>query len=126
MRALVLPIAFGLCVACGQKLDHPDRAPSCDPAVMHCLIAMNPATGGPGGGGDEGGASSGEEVGTFTGDVLAFNDDYFDGGLPFSGEAQVSATGESGARVTSHYDGTSFELASVLKDPVNWFYVVPE
>ena len=125
MRAFVLPISFGLCLACGQKLDHPDAAPGCDPAVMHCVISMNPATGAPGGG-NEGGASSDDEVGIFSGDVVAFDDDYFDRGPTFSGGAKVSATGESGARVSADYDGTSFQLAGVLKDPANWFYVVPD
>lgn len=125
MRALVWPVSLGLCLACGQKLDHPDAAPGCDPAVMHCVVSMTPATGEPGGG-NEGGAGVGDEVATFTGDVVAFDDDYFDRGSTFSGMAQISATGQSGARVMASYDGTSFQLAAVLKDPANWFLTLPD
>lgn len=125
MRALVLPLSFGLCLACGQKLDHPDAAPGCDPAVMRCVISMNPATGAPGDG-NEAGAGSADEVATFTGDVEALNEDDFYRGLTFSGRAKVSAMSKSGARVSADYDGTSFQLTGVLKDRANWFYVVPE
>lgn len=125
MRALVWPVALGLCLACGQKLDHPDAAPGCDPAVMHCVVSMAPATGQPGGG-NAGGAGTGDDVATFSGHVVAFADDYFDRGATFSGMAQISATGESGARVSTSYDGQAFQLASVLKDPVNWFLTVPD
>lgn len=79
------------------------------------------------GGGNEAGASQqGDEVATFGGDVLAFDDDYFDRGALFGGKADISATGESRARVTTSYDGVSFQLPGVLKDPANWFLVVPE
>ncbi|MES1185785.1 MAG: hypothetical protein ABUL60_18375 [Myxococcales bacterium] len=125
MRAFVLPVSLGLCLACGQKLDHPELAPGCDPAVMRCTVSMTPATGSPGGNG-EGGAGSGDEVAAFTGDILAFNDDYFDLGSTFTGMAQVSATGQSGARVSASYDGKSFQLDSVLKDAANWFFTVPD
>lgn len=76
--------------------------------------------------GNEGGANGGgEETASFSGSVLAFDDDYFDKGAAFTGMAKVSATGESGARVTGTYDGTTFELTQVLKNSGNWFFVEP-
>jgi hypothetical protein len=116
-----------LCVACGQKLDHPDVAPACDPAVSDCTYTPPPATGS-NGGGNEGGADSGggAEVATFTGAVLAFDDDYFDRGAFLSGKAEVSATGEAGARITGSYDGKEFQLSRVLRSSTNWFLVTPE
>lgn len=125
MRAFALLLPALLSVACGQPLEHPDAAPSCNPKVMHCTITTPPAMGATGGG-NEAGASQGDEVATFSGDVLAFADDYFDRGPVFGGKAQISATGESGARVSSAYDGVGFELNGVLKDPANWFLAVPE
>lgn len=126
MRALVLPVSLGLCLACGQKLDHPSIAPGCDPDVMHCLVSTPSGMSGPGGGNEAGAGSQGDEVASFSGDVRAFDDDYFDRGVVFSGMAQISATGESGARVSGNYDGKSFQLAAVLKDPANWFLAVPD
>jgi hypothetical protein len=126
MRAFVLPVSLGLCLACGQKLDHPAAAPGCDPDVMHCLVSAPPAMSGSGDGNEAGAGSQGDDVADFLGDVRAFDDDYFDRGVVFSGRAQISATGESGARVSGDYDGKSFQLASVLKDPANWFLAVPE
>jgi hypothetical protein len=123
MRALVLLLP--LCVACGQSIDHPQAAPACDPQVMHCSFTTPPAMGTTGGGNEAGASSQGEEVATFSGAVLAFDDDYFDRGTTFSGVAQISATGETGARVTANYDGKSFQLDGVLKDPANWFLAVP-
>ena len=125
MRVHVSILALLLCAACGQKPDHPEAAPACNPQVMNCSY-MPPITGNPSGGGNEAGASSsGDELATFSGTVLAFDDDYFDHGTPFTGQAEVSAVGESGARVRGNYDGASFELAGVLKDPANWFLVAP-
>jgi hypothetical protein len=125
MRVHVSILALPLCAACGQTPDHPEAAPACDPQVTSCSY-MPPVTGSPTGGGNQAGAgSSDEELGTFTGEVLAFDDDYFDHGAPFTGQAQVSAVGQSGARIQTNYDGTSFQLAGVLKDPANWFLVVP-
>jgi hypothetical protein len=125
MRALVLLVPLSLCVACGQNLDHPQAVPACDPQVMHCVFTTPPAMGTTGGGNEAGAGSQGEEVATFSGAVLAFDDDYFDRGALFSGVAQISATSETGARVTANYDGTSFQLDGVLKDPANWFLAVP-
>lgn len=123
MRSLVLLAPAVLSVACGQPVDRPDAAPACDPKVMHCVITSPPAMNG----GSTGGASSQpNEIATFNGDVVAFDDDYFDRGVVFAGKAQVSATGQSGARVSTDYAGKTFELAGVLKDPANWFLTVPD
>ena len=124
MRASVPLVAVVLCVACQQELDHPDAAAACDPSVMKCVITP-PTAMGSGDGNEGGGSSVAEETATFSGSVLAFDDDYFDQGDSFTGMAKVSATGESGARVATDYDGTSFELNKVLKDPGNWFWVEP-
>jgi hypothetical protein len=123
MRASVLLVPVVLCVACQQELDHPDAAAPCDPSVMKCAVAPPPAMGSDGN--TDGDRPVDEETATFSGSVLAFDDDYFDQGDAFTGLAKVSATGESGARVTTDYDGTSFELNNVLKDPGNWFWVQP-
>jgi hypothetical protein len=123
MRASVLLLPLVLCVACQQDIDHPDAAATCDPAVTKCVFTPPPAMGTDGNSGGD--SSVGEETGTFSGSVVAFNDDYFDRGDAFTGMAQVSATGEGGVRVTADYDGTSFELNEVLKDPGNWFWVEP-
>jgi hypothetical protein len=125
MRALVLLVPAWLSVACGQPVDHPDTAPGCDPKVMHCVVTSPPAMG-TNGGGKAGAGSQGDELATFSGDVLAFDDDYFDRGAAFSGKAKISATGESGTRVQADYDGKTFELSGVLKDPANWFLAVPD
>jgi len=124
MRPFVLVVLAGLAVACGQPIDHPDTAPSCDPSTMRCVINP-PSAMGANGGGKAGASSRGEEVATFSGDLFAFDDDYFDRGAVFAGTAKVSATGKSGARVEADYDGEKFELAEVLKDPANWFLAVP-
>jgi hypothetical protein len=123
MRASVLLVPVVLCVACQQELDHPDAAAPCDPKVMTCVITPPPAMGSDGNtGGDR---PVDEETAPFSGSVLAFDDDYFDRGGAFTGRAKVSATGESGTRVTSEYDGKSFTLNNVLKVPSNWFRVEP-
>lgn len=128
MRTLGLLVPAVFCVACGQHLDHPGAAPACDPAVAHCLSSTPPAAGTAGG--NEAGATSsgGDETATFTGTVVAFDDDYFDRGSAFKGTAEISATGQAGAVVTGSYDGskgTTFQMTSVLQDPVNWFLVTP-
>lgn len=117
-----------LCAACGQKIDHPDAAPDCDPAVMRCVYTSPPASNGNGNGsGSQAGASStGDEVATLSGDVVVLGDDTFSGGIVFSSTAQVTATGENGARVMATYDGMSFQLEGALKDAANWFLVTPE
>jgi hypothetical protein len=121
----MLALLLGLGPACGPTPDHPEAAPACDPQVMSCSH-VTPITGSPTGSGNEAGAgSTDDELATFSGNVRAFNDDYFDVSTVFTGQAEVSATGESGARVQASYDGTSFELAGVLKDPANWFLTVP-
>lgn len=124
MRASVLLVPILLCVACQQELNHPDAAAACDPKVQKCAFTPPPATSN--GDGNRGGAGpDDEETATFSGSVLAFGDDYFDKGTTFTGMATVSATGESGARVRATYDGATFELANVLKNPGNWFLVEP-
>jgi hypothetical protein len=123
MRASVLLVPVVLCVACQQELDHPDMAPACNPSIMKCTFMPPPAMGMDGNTGGE--SAVGEETATFSGSIRAFSDDYFDQGTTFTGRAKVSATGESGARVTTEYDGTSFELTEVLKDRGNWFWVEP-
>lgn len=122
--SLWLPV-LALCVGCGQKVDHPELADGCDPATMVCT--PKPPNSGSNGDG-EGGADSGseEETGTISGLVVAYSDDFFDQGLAFTGEADVSAVGRDGARVEAPYDGMAFELKDVLKDPGNWFLVEPE
>ena len=122
MRASVLLVPV-ICVACQQEVDHPDAAATCDPAVTKCIFTPPPAMGTDGNAGGD--SSVGEETGTFSGSLVAFNDDYFDRGDAFTGLAKVSATGESGGRVTADYDGDRFELKQVLKDPGNWFVVEP-
>jgi hypothetical protein len=125
MRASPLLVALLVCSACGEKLDHPGNAPACDPAVMNCQTSGDPEIGS--GSHNAGGADSGgTAVATFSGQVLAFGDDYFDQGTVFSGKAQVSATGESSGRVSGAYDAGSFQLEGVLKTAVNWFLVEPE
>lgn len=119
MRALYCALAVALS-ACGQEVDHPDYAPSCEP--RECL----PPIPGTSGGGNEGGAdSAGEEVGTISGDVVTFSTDFFDTGKVLTTGATVSAEGESGARVRASYDGTTFQLEGVLKSAGNWFLVEP-
>jgi hypothetical protein len=128
MRASVSQVPWLLlCVACGQKLDHPAAAAACDPAVSDCSYMAPPAMGTDGGGNDGGSDSGGAvEVATFTGAVLAFDDDYFDRGALLARKAEISATGEAGARITGTYDGTEFQLDRVLRSSANWFLVTPE
>lgn len=110
------------CAACSQEADHPAFAPTCDPG--ECLPPM-PGKGG--GIGNEGGADSGsgEELGTFSGDVLTFSTDFFDTGTVLTTGATVSAEGQSGSRIQGSYDGTAFQLEGVLKTAGNWFLVEP-
>lgn len=127
MRAVLLPAVLplwgGLALGCGQKPEHPDLAASCDPAVMDCRVTT-PGSGS--GSNGDGGASGSDAVATFSGQVLQFNDDYFDQGTVFSGVATVSATGESGSRTSASYNGQAFQLEGVLKTAVNWFLVEPQ
>lgn len=130
MRASLLLVPWLLLgVGCGQKLDHPDVAPACDPAVSDCRYTPAPSMG-VDGNGSAGGADSdsgnGSEVATFKGAVLAFDDDYFDRGAFLTGKADVAATGEAGARITASYDGKEFQLERVLRSSTNWFLVTPE
>jgi hypothetical protein len=120
-----LPL-LALCAGCGQKVDHPDLAPECDPAVEECNTYRPPQSGSPGGGNEGGGASSDPEGATVSGQVLVYSDDFFDQGLAFTGQADVSAIASSGSRVEGRYDGSGFELAEVLKVSDNWFMVEPE
>jgi hypothetical protein len=119
MRALFLAIVWA-CAACSQDVDHPSFAPSCDPG--ECL----PPTPGSGSGSGSGGDSSGgEELSTFSGQVVTLATDTFDTGTVLTTGATVSAEGENGSRVRGNYDGTSFQLEGVLKTPSNWFLVEP-
>lgn len=125
MRAVVslAVVVLSAVAGCGQKLDHPGLAPACDPAVMDCRVTI-PGSGS--GSNGDGGASGDDSLATFKGQVLQFNDDYFDRGTVFSGNATVSATGQSGSRTSASYSGQGFELDSVLKTAVNWFLVEPQ
>lgn len=119
MRAPYWALAMALS-ACGQEVDHPDFAPSCD--AREC----SPPVSSTNGSGNEGGRdSSSEELGVFSGDVVTFSTDFFDVGKVLTTGATVSAEGQSGSRVRGNYDGTSFELEGVLKTAGNWFLVEP-
>lgn len=127
MRASVLLVPWLLCVACGQKLDHPDAAAPCDPNVTDCSSKPPSAMGSEGGGNEAGSDSGGDdEVAAQTGSVLAFDDDFFDRGTFLSAKAEVTAAGASGARVSGTYDGAEFQLMRVLRSSTNWFLVTPE
>jgi hypothetical protein len=125
MRLLPVALALSLVAGCGNKVDHPDAAPGCDPKVEDCLYMPGDTSGLPlpGGGGS---SSSGNGLIDLEGQVFAFQDDYFDAGSVYGGTADLSATGLSGARVKTTYDGTSFQLKNVLKARDNWFLVEPE
>jgi len=129
MRALafVAPVLL-LCSACGQKVDHSEPAPACDPGVMKCFYGSPPTSTGnnPGTGNAAGATGTDEEVATLTGEVVVLGQDTFDPGVVLTSTAQVSATGSSGARVMAAYDGKSFQLEGALKDAANWFLVVPD
>jgi hypothetical protein len=120
MRASILALLL-VGAACSQKADHPGFAPACDPG--ECLPPTPGSNGnGNGSGGDNG---SGEELGTFSGDILTFSTDFFDTGTVLTTGATVSAEGENGSRVRGSYDGTAFQLEGVLKTSGNWFLVEP-
>jgi hypothetical protein len=123
MRTLLGALAIASTIACGNEVDHPPAAPGCDALAMQCRPSP-PESGGVPIGGGEGGSTS-DEVADWSGRVLAFSDDYFDGGSVFGGRARISAIGRSGARVSGDYDGSSFELSDVLKSAQNWFLVEP-
>ena len=126
MRLLPIALALGLLAGCGNKVDHPDAADGCDPNVDDCKYTPVETGGTPSPGGGSGGSTSGSGVIDATGQVLAFQDDFFDTGIVYDGAADISATGESGARVKGTYDGTSFQLDNVLKVAGNWFLVEPD
>lgn len=118
-------LALALVLGCGNKVDHPAAAADCNPATTDCN-GFTPPMSGQQGGGNEAGATSSPDGATLSGQVLAFSDDFFERGVVFSGDAEVSATGQSGARRQAHYDGQSFELEDVVKASSNWFMVEPE
>ncbi len=120
MRAPILALVLA-CAACSSKADHPAFVEACEPG--ECL---GPRPGGSSGG-NEGGSDSGgdEELGTFSGNVLTYANDFFEDGTVLTTGAKVSATGQSGSRVSGNYDGTSFQLEGVLKAASNWFLVEP-
>jgi hypothetical protein len=125
MRASVGLVPLLICVACGQKVETAAPAPACDPKAMNCRY-QPPMTGGISMTGNEGGASSSnEEFALLTGQVLQFGDDYFANGALFNGTADVSAIGANGARISTTYDGASFQLDGALKTAANWFLVTP-
>lgn len=126
MRRLSVLLALGLLAGCGNKVDHPDAAGGCDPNVDDCKYTPVESGGTPSPGGGSGGSSAGAGVVDAIGQVLAFQDDYFDAGIVYDGTADISATGLSGARVEGTYDGTSFQLDNVLKAAGNWFLVEPD
>ena len=108
-----------------QDIDHPATVAACDPAIKKCSSGP-PLQSGNGDGSSAGGASSGgDAVVSVPGRVLGLTDDFFDQGPSFTGQAQVSADGKNGSRVTTTYDGTTFQLDDVLKTGVNWFLTVP-
>jgi hypothetical protein len=126
--ACLAGVCFALTSACGQKIDHPDAAPPCDPATTQCDVHVPNMGGGlpaPSNQGGEGSGGGEEELVTLTGQVVAYADDSFDQASTFPAKADVSAVGEGGARVASVYDGTQFQLMDVLKASANWFLVEP-
>lgn len=123
MRAFALVLAV-LGAGCGQKLDHPELAPACDATTMKCIVT--PPASGAGMSGGDGGASGGDvPVATFNGQLIAYANDTFEQGTPLTTQADVSATGESNARIQTSYDGKAFTLDGVLQQSVNWFLVRP-
>jgi hypothetical protein len=129
MRVLAWSAALLLCAACGQKSEHPELAPSCDPAVMTCRTTVPGSGSGTQAGSIDGSAGADSVAGgvlDFSGQVLLFNDDYFDQGAAYAGTATVSAAGEGNERVSATYDGKVFSLPKVLEAPVNWFLVEPQ
>ncbi len=125
MRAHISLLCLVAATGCGQDIDHPTAAAACDPKTMKC--SSGPLEGGNGDdNGPQGGADSGgDAVVTLDGRVIAFADDFFDQGAGFAARADVSADGRNGSRVKTTYDGTSFELADVLKASANWFLTEP-
>jgi len=127
MRGACWLVGILSCAACGQKVDHPAMAATCDPAIMKCRTTL--ATSGSGSSGHEAAAGAGstdEGPVAVSGKVIQFADDYFDQGPLFSSRAKVSAAGENGGRVSADYDGASFHFDAVLEAPANWFLVEPE
>jgi hypothetical protein len=117
------------CAGCGQKPEHPALAPACDQAKMNC--EGNPGSGSgsgtPSGGGSDDNTAGAPNEGNpeVTGRVIEYGDDYFNEGTLLSTQATVSATGDGGARVTTSYDGKTFDLTGVALLTVNWFLVEP-
>jgi hypothetical protein len=124
MRWAKVTLLLTLLSGCGNEVDHPDSAAGCDPQVMKCIYTP-PQMGavGIGSGGESG---DGDQTTNWSGQVLAFKDDYFELGSVFTGNAEVSATGVSGGRVKARYDGTGFALKDVVKSGTNWFLVDPD
>jgi hypothetical protein len=127
MRALISVVAIAGATGCGQQVDHPKAAADCDPSTMKCFSGSLESGSGSGGSSSQGGSSAGssETLAKLDGRVVGFSDDFFDRSAAFNGQASVAADGRSGSRVEASYDGTSFELAGVLKTAANWFLTEP-
>lgn len=121
MRAFALAVVALAACGCGQKTEHPGYAPGCD--SDQCFT---PPTSSLGGGSEAaGGAASDGEVGSLSGNVVVFADDFFEQGTVLTTAARISAVGRGGGRVRADYDGASFQLEGVLKTAGNWFLVEP-
>lgn len=125
MRLIAPLLCLLAATACGQDIDHPAQAAACDPAAMRCSTGQLEGGGSSDGTAGKGGSSGDDQLTTIDGRVIGFADDFFDQGAGFSAQAQVSADGRSGSRVSANYDGTSFELSDVLKTSINWFLTEP-
>ena len=117
------------CVGCGQKTEHPALAPACNEDTMNCQgepgTGSSSGTPSTGGGDDNSAGAPNDGNPEVTGRVIEYGDDYFNEGTLLATQATVSATGDGGARVTTGYDGKTFDLTGVALLKVNWFLVEP-
>jgi hypothetical protein len=115
--------------ACGESIDHPDRAPACDPATTDC--SYPPPSASKGGGqvgsssGGDAGAPGDDPVGAWSGEVVVQGGLFFERSSAYGAGAEVSADG-AGKRVNARATGGAFELEGVLKTEENWFLVEPD